>query len=50
MPFFYVHLLFLISSLYLPMFAYTLAMEESIGVPTRCEAVSADETCWFNLW
>ena len=49
-PFFYVHLLFFISALYLPMFAYTLAMDKSIGVPMRCEAVPAEETCWFNIW
>ena len=55
-PFFYVHLLFFISALYLPMFAYTLAMDQSIGVPKRCETAQAQgslsphETCWFNLW
>ena len=39
-PFFYIHLLFFISALYLPMFAYSLAMETTIGVPARCESVS----------
>lgn len=35
MPFFYVHLLFLIAAIYLPMFAYSLALETSL--PSSCD-------------
>jgi hypothetical protein len=34
-PFFYVHLLFLISAIYLPMFAYSLAMTTTVPVRKR---------------
>jgi hypothetical protein len=45
-PFFYVHLLFLISSIYLPLFAYSLATKTAI--PQSCDAVAG--MCWIGLY
>jgi hypothetical protein len=46
--FFYVHLLILISALYLPMFAYTLAANFD-QLESMCEGIEAGHFCYHNF-
>ena len=47
-PFFYIHLLHLTSAIYLPMFAYSLAIGSDI--PESCDSVDKGSVCWNKLW
>jgi hypothetical protein len=47
-PFFYVHLLHLISSIYLPLYAYSSAL--NTAVPDTCAQTGKHDLCTDNLW